>query len=77
MTTSESKGRFFLLNESIRIYSHNESNLIDSNCEVECSNVCAAYWTKRQFCGGFCVACRSVKEVVATAAVLRVDNVVA
>jgi len=28
MTTSESKGRFFLLNESIRIDSHNESNRI-------------------------------------------------
>jgi len=26
MTTRESKGRFFLLNESIRIDSHNESN---------------------------------------------------
>jgi len=30
MTTSESKGRFFLLNEYIRIYSHNESNLFES-----------------------------------------------
>ena len=39
MTTSESKGRFFLLNESIRIDSHNESNRIDSNRELECSNV--------------------------------------
>jgi len=28
MTTSESKGRFFLQNESIRIDSHNESNRI-------------------------------------------------
>ena len=28
MTTRESKGRFFLLNESIRIDSHNESNRI-------------------------------------------------
>jgi len=37
MTTSESKGRFFLLNESIRIDSLNESNLIDSNRELECS----------------------------------------
>ena len=27
----------FLLNESIGIYSHNESNLIDSNRELECS----------------------------------------
>jgi len=39
MTTSESKGRFFLLNESIRIDSHNESNRIDSNRELECSNM--------------------------------------
>jgi len=30
MTTSESKGRFFLQNESIRIDSHNESNRIES-----------------------------------------------
>jgi len=27
----------FLQNESIRIYSHNESNPIDSNRELECS----------------------------------------
>ena len=38
MTTSESKGRFFLQNESIRIDSHNESNKIDSNRELECSS---------------------------------------
>jgi len=38
MTTSESKGRFFLLNESIRIDSHNESNRIDSNRKLECSS---------------------------------------
>jgi len=38
MTTSESKGRFFLQNESIRIDSHDESNGIDSNRELECSN---------------------------------------
>ena len=37
MTTSESKGRFFLQNESIRIDSHNESNRFDSNRELECS----------------------------------------
>jgi len=37
MTTSESKGRFFLQKESIRIDSHNESNRIDSNRELECS----------------------------------------
>jgi len=37
MTTSESKGRFILQNESIRIDSHNESNRIDSNRELECS----------------------------------------
>jgi len=37
MTTSESKGRFFLQNESIRIDSHNESNRIYSNRELECS----------------------------------------
>jgi len=30
MTTSESKGRFFLQNESIRIDSHNESNRFES-----------------------------------------------
>jgi len=35
MTTSESKGRFFLLNESIRIDSHNESNRIYSNRELD------------------------------------------
>ena len=28
----------FLLNESIRIHSHNESNRIDSNRELECSS---------------------------------------
>ena len=39
MTTSESKDRFFLQYESIRIYSHNESNRIDSNRELECSGV--------------------------------------
>ena len=33
MTTSESKGRFFLQNESIRI-----TNRIDSNRELECSS---------------------------------------
>ena len=38
MTTSESKRRFFLQNESIRIDSHNESNRIDSNRELECSS---------------------------------------
>ena len=38
MTTSESKGRFFLQNESILIDSHNESNRIDSNRELECSS---------------------------------------
>ena len=38
MATSESKGRFFLQNESIRIDSHNESNRIDSNRELECSS---------------------------------------
>jgi len=32
MTTSESKGRYFLQNESIRI-----TNRIDSNRELECS----------------------------------------
>ena len=37
MTTSESKGRFFLQNESILIDSHNESNRKDSNRELECS----------------------------------------
>ena len=37
MTTSESKGRFFLQNKSIRIDSHNESNRIYSNRELECS----------------------------------------
>ena len=44
MTTSESKGRFFLQNESIRIDSRNESDRIDSNRELECSTakVCSA-----------------------------------
>jgi len=37
MATSESKGRFFLQNESIRMDSRNESNRIDSNRELECS----------------------------------------
>jgi len=40
MTTSESKGRFFLQKESIRIDSHNESNRIYSNRELECSTGC-------------------------------------
>ena len=39
MTTIESKGPIFLLNESIRIDSHNGSNRIDSNRELECSNL--------------------------------------
>ena len=38
MTTSKSKGRFFLQNESIRIDSHNELNRMDSNRELESSN---------------------------------------
>ena len=37
MTTSESKGRFFLQNESIRIDS--QTNRIDSNRELECSTI--------------------------------------
>jgi len=37
MTINESKGRFFLQNESFRIDSHNESNQIDSIRELECS----------------------------------------
>ena len=32
------KADFFLLNESIRIDSHNESNQINSNRELECSS---------------------------------------
>jgi len=40
MTTSESKGRFFLQNESFRI-----TNRIDSNRELECSSYC---WTQAQ-----------------------------
>jgi len=40
MTTSESKGRFFLQNESIRI-----TNRIDSNRELECSTI--NQWLKR------------------------------
>jgi len=39
ITTSESKGRLFLQNESIRIDTHNESNRIDSNRELECSTL--------------------------------------
>jgi len=38
MTTSESKGRFFLQNESIRIDLHKESNQIDLNRKLECSS---------------------------------------
>jgi len=38
MTTSESKDRFFLQNEYIRIDSHNESNRFDLNRELECSS---------------------------------------
>jgi len=38
MTTSESKGRFFLQNESIRT-----TNRIDSNRELECSTLRSAY----------------------------------
>ena len=36
MTNSESKGQFF----TKRIDSHNESNRIDSNRELECSTAC-------------------------------------
>jgi len=46
MTTSESKADF-LQNEWIRIDSHNESNRIDSNRELECSSVdesVAQFW---------------------------------
>ena len=47
MTTSESKGRFFLQNESIRIDSYNESNRFESRIGMlyfrlygsECANV--------------------------------------
>ena len=39
MTTSESKGRFFLQNESIRI-----TNRIDSNRELECSSKDGTDW---------------------------------
>ena len=37
------KADFFLQNQSIRIDSHNESNRIDSNRELECSNVYGVY----------------------------------
>jgi len=37
---SESKGRFFLQNESIGIDSRNESNRINSNREWECTSGC-------------------------------------
>jgi len=47
MTTSQSKGRFFLQNESIRIDSHNELNRIDLNRELECSNE----WDMQQWRG--------------------------
>jgi len=49
MTTSESKGRF-LQNESIRINSHNESNRIDSNRELECSTSQTAPRSVQPFC---------------------------
>jgi len=59
MTTSESKGRFFLQNESIRIDSRNKSNRIDSNRELECSTshmssatkVCRYNWHSAGFLG--------------------------
>jgi len=51
MTTCDSKGRFFLQNESIRIDSHNESNRIDSNRELECSTG----WEERPRRDLFCV----------------------
>ena len=44
MITSESKGRFFLLNESIRIDSHNESNRLES---IRIANWNALYSTDR------------------------------
>ena len=51
MTTSESKGRFFLQNETIRIDSHNESNRIDSNRELECSSGDATGARQQSWCG--------------------------
>ena len=51
MTSSESKGRFFLLNESIRIDSHNESNRIDSNRELECSTSYVSSTRAHRRCG--------------------------
>ena len=55
MATSESKGRFFT-NESIRIDSHKESNRIDLNRELQCSNVYSpARWVTTDV-GSGCVA---------------------
>ena len=45
MTTSESKG-WFKKNESIRIDSHNEWNLLDLNRELECSTVDEFCWQR-------------------------------
>ena len=59
MTTSESKGRFFLLNESIRIDSHNESNRIDSNRKLECSNQHSMEWHSPRF-----AAIRPVRSLI-------------
>ena len=39
MTTSESKGQFFLQNESIRV-----TNRINSNRELECSTLYPSGW---------------------------------
>jgi len=46
MTTSESKGRFF----TKRIDSHNESNRIDLNRELECSK---RYWSQHAVMGRY------------------------
>ena len=49
------KADFFLLNESIRIDSHNESNRIDSNRELECSR--CEQWGRMFACAAHAVVC--------------------
>jgi len=59
MTTSESKGRFFFAK---RIDSHNESNLFDSNRELECSSTrYSSMWLDKglyiDICSDVCTSC--------------------
>ena len=58
MTTVNRKADF-LLNESTRINSHNESNRIDSNRKLECSNRC-----QRMSKGVFCKRCAFCRMIL-------------